>query len=229
MPNLSIRRIPVGDAGIYYPSEHADSGLVWYVQASDPGHRGRIVMGVAGQMLGSEFFHRLRTEKQLGYVVSAGAYPVREVPGLYFMVQSPVADLKQLQTEFVGFLRTWLAEGVSEESFERHKQALRAKLVESPRNLWEAGDRFWQDLMNGYTQYDSREQLVAVLDSLAYSTWRRELEKVLGEAGRRSLWLQMGGRWGQQALGTQELAGPRSVGRKRQYFLYEHPQIGGSL
>lgn len=224
-----IRRIPVGDFGQSFKTEHADAGLVWYLQAPDPGHRARIVMGIAGQMLGAEFFHKLRTEKQLGYVVSAGVYPVREVPGLYFMVQSPVADTGKLQQEFTGFLSDWLDNGLSEDAFNQHKQALRAKLLESPRNLWAAGDQFWQDLMNGYTQFDSREQLVAVLDDMGFDVWKKELRDALAAADRRSLWLQMGGRWGQKALGTKDLPGPRSVGKKRQYYLYEHPHIGGNL
>ncbi|MFT5603827.1 MAG: insulysin [Paracoccaceae bacterium] len=224
-----IRRIPVGDFGKSYKTEHADAGLIWYLQAPDSGHRARIVMGIAGQMLGAEFFHKLRTEKQLGYVVSAGVYPVREVPGLYFMAQSPVADTQKLQSEFKGFLKAWLDDGLSEDKFTRHKQALRAKLKESPRNLWEAGDRFWQDLMNGYTQFDSQDRLVAVLDDMGYDTWQRELREALADADRRSLWLQMGGRWGEKALGTEALPGPQSVGKKRQYYLYEHPKIGRSL
>lgn len=224
-----VRRIPEGDFGKHFKTEHADAALVWYVQAPDPGHRARIVMGIAGQMLGADFFHKLRTEKQLGYVVSAGAYPVREVPGLYFMVQSPVADTAKLQKEFTGFLSDWLDNGLEEASFEQHKQALRAKLMESPRNLWAAGDQFWQDLMNGYTRFDSREQLVSVLDDMGFDAWKDDLREALATDNKRSLWLQMGGRWGQQALGTQELPGARSVGKKRQYYLYEHPRIGGSL
>ncbi len=224
-----IRRIPVGDFGKSFNNEHADAALIWYVQAPDPGHRSRIVFGIAGQMLGAEFFHKLRTEKQLGYVVSGGVYPVREVPGLYFMAQSPVADTERLQAEFRAFVTDWLETGLSEEKFTRHKQALRAKLLESPRNLWEAGDRFWQDLMHGYTQFDSREQLVATLDATGYDVWQRELREMLAAADRRSLWLQVGGRWGLKSIAASELSGPTSVGEKRQYFLYEHPRIGAGL
>lgn len=224
-----IRRIPEGEFGLNFETEHADAALIWYLQARDPGHRARIVMGIAGQMLGAEFFHKLRTEKQLGYVVSAGAYPVREVSGLYFMVQSPVADTEKLQQEFRGFLSEWLDTGLSEEKFMQHKQALRAKLLESPHNLWEVGDRLWRDLMEGYTLFDSREQLVAVLDDMGFDTWQRELREALAKADRRSLWLQMGGRRGQKALATETLPGPRSVDKKRQYYLYEHPGIGGNL
>lgn len=224
-----IRRILRGSYGLRFDTEHSDAGLIWYLQAADPGHRGRVVMGVAGQMLGSEFFHRLRTEKQLGYVVTAGAYPLREVPGLYFMAQSPVADAGKLQTEFVSFLDNWLQTGITAADLDRHKQALRGKLLESPRNLGEAGDLFWQDLMNDYPRFDSREQLVAALDALDFESWQRELRSVLDSSARRALWLQIDGRWGAKNLGVQRLPGPDSVGQKRQYFLYEHPAIGIGL
>ena len=79
--------------------------------------------------------------------------------------------------------------------------------------------------MYGYTNFDSREQLVDVLDSLGYETWKRELSAILAEGSRRSLWLQAGGERGEKPLGTQSLDGPQRAGRKRQFFLYEHPPL----
>ncbi len=220
-----VRRIPEGDFGDSYQLEHDDAALLWYLQAPDPGHRARVVLGIAGQMIGPEFFNKLRTQDQLGYVVYAGAYPVREVPALYFVVQSPVTDTADLQKRFRSFLKDWQENGLDEKTYERNREALRVKLLEQPRNLWEAGDQFWRDLMDGYTNFDSRDQLVEVLDSMGYDTWKRDLSAILAEGSRRSLWLQAGGERGEKALGTQRLDGPGQAGRKRQFFLYEHPPL----
>ncbi|WP_372781214.1 insulinase family protein [Litorivivens sp.] len=221
-----VRRIPQGDFGESYNLKHNDAALLWYVQAPDPGHRARVVLGIAGQMVGPAFFNQLRTQDQLGYVVFAGAYPVREVPGLYFMVQSPVTDTADLQDRFRTFLSGWLENGISEELYERNRLALRVKLMETPRNLWEAGDRYWRDLMDGYTSFNSREQLVEVLDSMGYDVWRRELGAIMAPANRRSLWLQAGGDRGEKDLGTRSLQGVIKAGGKREFFLYEHPKLG---
>lgn len=221
-----IRRIPEGDFGRSYKLKHDDAALLWYLQAPNPGHRARVVLGIAGQMIGPAFFNQLRTEDQLGYVVYAGVYPVREVPALYFMVQSPVTDTADLQRRYREFFSNWLESGISEENYERNRLALRVKLTEAPRNLWEAGDRFWRDLMDGYTNFDSREQLVEVLDAMGYETWRRELKEIVNTSSRRSLWLQAGGKAGEQGLGTRDLQGIIKAGGKREYFLYEHPRLG---
>ena len=200
--------------------------ISWYLQAPDPGHRARVVLGIAGQMIGPAFFNQLRTEDQLGYVVFAGVYPVREVPALYFMVQSPVTDTADLQKRYREFFDNWLANGISEEAYERNRLALRVKLTEAPRNLWGAGDRFWRDLMDGYTSFDSRQQLGEVLDAMGYDAWRRELKDIVNASSRRSLWLQAGGKAGEQDLGARELQGVIQAGGKREYFLYEHPRLG---
>ncbi|MBB3045807.1 secreted Zn-dependent insulinase-like peptidase [Litorivivens lipolytica] len=220
-----VRRIPEGNFGESYSLEHNDSALLWYLQAPNPGHRARIVMGIAGQMIGPAFFNELRTRDQLGYVVYGGAYPVREVPALYFVVQSPVTDTADLQKRFRAFLDNWQESGIDEQTYERNRKALRVKLLEQPRNLWEAGDQFWRDLMDGYTSFNSREQLVDVLDQMGFDTWKRELLAILEEDSRRSLWLQAGGARGEKNLGVQKLDGPGQVGRKRQFFLYEHPPL----
>ncbi|MGJ8687340.1 MAG: insulinase family protein, partial [Spongiibacteraceae bacterium] len=177
------------------PIEHDDAAVLLYVQAPEQGQRARVAMGVTAQILSAEFYHQLRTEKQLGYVVNASVYPQRDVAGLFFLVQSPVVDSAVAEREVAAFIDRWLAAGVSEEAFNKHRKTLIKKLQERPDNLWQAADRQWNELLEGYTDFDSREQLVAELSVLEYAQWWSIVEASLEAAQRRSLLLYNQGKW----------------------------------
>lgn len=177
------------------PIEHDDAAVLLYVQAPEQSQRARVAMGVTAQILSAEFYHQLRTEKQLGYVVNASVYPQRDVAGLFFLVQSPVVDSAVAEREMTGFIDRWLAAGVSEETFQQHRKTLIKKLRERPDNLWQAADRQWNELLEGHTDFDSREQLVTALSALEYAQWWRIVESSLQAAQRRSLLVYNEGKW----------------------------------
>ena len=56
----------------------------------------RVLMGLTGQIIRTPYYHSLRTEQQFGYVVYAATTVLERMPGLTFIVQSPVADAATL-------------------------------------------------------------------------------------------------------------------------------------
>jgi insulysin len=196
-PVQEVVKLPVSHYVREVKTEHDDAALLSYLQSSELGKTGRVAMGLAAQIMSADFYYRLRTEKQLGYIVSAGVYPLREVPGMYFLVQSPVADSGRLQDEVSRYLRNWVAEGVTPEVFAQHKASLIKRLAEQPENLWEAADRHWQDLLEGYPSFDSRDQLRDALDAMSYEQWWGLISKDLGE--QRSLLIYTRGKWPDRA------------------------------
>lgn len=195
-PEQRIRAIAAGsDLRREITSSHQDAALATYVQAAAPGAQDRVVLGLTGQIMSADFYHQLRTEKQLGYVVNAGVYPQRDIGGLLFLVQSPVLDTAGLQAEVDNYLQAWLVAGVSEAQFQQHKATLLAKLREAPKNLSEASERHWQDLLEGYPQFDSREQLIAALHDLSYAQWWQRVQVILDPSQRRVLTVYHPGKW----------------------------------
>lgn len=190
-----IVKLPPGAVVAEVAAEHSDAALLSYVQAAQPGKAERVAMGLAAQIISADFYHQLRTEKQLGYIVSAGVYPQRDVAGLFFLVQSPVVSAAQLAEEVDGYLRRWLAAGVDEATFSRYRETLLSKLSEQPENLWQAADRHWQDLLDGYRQFDSREQLIAALSAMDRERWWQIVEQALTAGQRRSMQLFSAGQW----------------------------------
>ncbi|WP_414729201.1 insulinase family protein [Zhongshania aliphaticivorans] len=176
-------------------AEHDDSAALLYLQSAETGKQARVVMGLTAQMLSADFYHQLRTRKQLGYVVSASVYPQREVGGLIFLVQSSVVDAATLQTEINQYVKDWLAAGIDEATFRQHKASLLKRLAEQPENLWEAAGRHWQDLLENYPEFDSREQLVQALNALSYDDWLAAARRDLSATSQRGLLLYAAGKW----------------------------------
>ncbi|WP_372878360.1 insulinase family protein [Spongiibacter marinus] len=194
-PQQQIVKLPEGNALAIVPAEHNDAALLQYVQAPDQGKIARVALGLAAQIMSADFYHQLRTEKQLGYVVNAGVYPQRNVGGLFFLVQSPVAGAAMLAKEIDGYIDAWIENGVDEQTYEQFRATLISKLAEQPENLWEAADRHWRDLLEGYSGFDSRDQLIAALTGLEYTQWWSLMRQTLHDANRRSLLVTVPGQW----------------------------------
>ena len=157
---VSILALPPSEFSYQVSSPYSDSVIAFYIQASGLDKSTRAAMGVTSQFLGADFFNYLRTEKQLGYVVTSGAYPVRDVPGIFFLVQSPVAGVQSLQKEINTFIqsRADSLDEMTEADFEMHRSVLVQKLSEKPKNMAEQAARYWSDLQQGYGDFDSRQQ-----------------------------------------------------------------------
>lgn len=189
VPEVSIAHLAAGDVRHLALGDHPDTGMVMYLQSAQADKHSRAAIGLAAQILGADYYNALRTERQLGYVVTAAPYPLWDVPGLIFVVQSPVAGVAELQEATRGFLRDWLAQPPDVDRYQRHRDALVQRLQEQPRNLDESSARYWQDLTTGHMHFDSRAQLVAQLSALDRDAWWALVKRDLGEATGRRLWL----------------------------------------
>lgn len=189
-----VLSLPEGDRLLPLEDPHTDSALYLYWQAPGLSKRDRAIFGLAAQILRAEFYSSLRTEKQLGYIVSAWPQPIDDVAGLVLAVQSPVADAETLRQEFLAFMDAWVMQPRSPAFFARNQQALIARLLEEPSNLWDAGDRLWRDLLQGYEGFDSRQQLADELAALDVDVWQQRLQE-LWRQPRRALWLATPGQW----------------------------------
>src|SRR5690606_36787930 len=114
-PAVEVLRLPAGrELRRRVPTPHDDASLLWYRQAADTDKSTRAALGVSAQLLNADFYTRLRTEQQLGYIVMSSPYPARDVPGLVFLVQSPVAGPAKLAAAYREFLHGWSGRGEAE-------------------------------------------------------------------------------------------------------------------
>jgi secreted Zn-dependent insulinase-like peptidase len=148
--------------------DHNDATLLIYAQDADASFTSRAKSALAGQLLRSPFFSDLRTEQQLGYVVSAGIRRMDTQSGNLFLVQSPKADVAYLEQAILEFLRNYVNnwDELSDELFEQQKNGLIARLTEKDKNLVQRSQRYWQSLVEENYNFDSNQQIADIVAGL---------------------------------------------------------------
>lgn len=171
LPPLRVLDIAAGESLLYpVQVEHEDAVLAWYLQGDGNTWEDRAATAMTGQVIKSGFFQQLRTEQQLGYVVSAFYWARLDVPGLVMLVQSPVADTAGLAEAMDAFLRQ-VPEGLGKELYERNRRALLNEVLKPDENLWQRAEFYWQSLARKQFDFDSRERMAEAIGRLDREQW----------------------------------------------------------
>ncbi|MGK0442288.1 MAG: secreted Zn-dependent insulinase-like peptidase [Pseudohongiellaceae bacterium] len=223
LPSTQIYQLSESNIAIKTENSYQDSSLLYYVQAKNNDSLTRVAFSVAAQLYKPSFYTQLRTEKQLGYIVTSGVYPVHEVPGMFFMLQSPVASAPSLQGEVLGFIEQKLSrlESVDEQQFTAAKQVIMTHLAQKPTSLWESQGRYWQDIAYRYYNFDSRAQLLEALKQLDLAMWKRLIEQHLLSESRHGMWLYSVGKFtDQQTLSAKPIKNIEDFESQRGYYSF---------
>ena len=195
-----------------------DTAVILYLQAEHENMGERAMMGLVAQLLRSDFFHQLRTERQLGYIVSNRPLPFRNTGGITFGVQSPTSDVAVLRNEISNFLQRADAdlEKMSEQDFVQYRQALLDQLEQRAKNRGELTSRWWGELGLGNERFSLRKELAQAVGSVTLPALRAFFKQhFLDARERRMLWLVAPGKdadaavLAKEALTRLEAAGGR--------------------
>ncbi|MEM8769890.1 MAG: insulinase family protein, partial [Pseudomonadota bacterium] len=150
------------------PVEHNDASMVLYVQDADASFEARARSALTSQILRQSFFSSLRTEQQLGYVVTMTNRTLRDRGALVFIIQSPVASPADLEAATLEFMQAELPKvaELDEATFEQFKAGLVSRLTERAKNLRERSGRYLADLDAEVTTFDSQDRIAAIVNSL---------------------------------------------------------------
>jgi insulysin len=151
---------------------HPDSAMSLYIQGQqfDPitSDNARAHYALLAQIISSPYYKWLRTEKKLGYIVSASPFPQNEVPGLIFIVQSPNASSAEILEESEHFFTDFkqqLAQLTAKE-FEDHKQGLISRLVSKKKNMSEKAGHFWHNIEVNRLTFDTNEAIAKDVENI---------------------------------------------------------------
>ncbi|GGY66057.1 peptidase M16 [Cellvibrio zantedeschiae] len=169
-----------------YPLEHNDHAVELYVQALAPYIDDAAHMKLLTQILEPRFFNQLRTEKQLGYVVSVFPMPIRNVEGSFFVVQSPNVCATALVDEVNNFLSANAASLT--EGFAENKAALLSELREPALSLNEQSEKFWQSILLNDYEFTRQQDLINAVSKITPESLRKYYEAAFLQKNRR-LWL----------------------------------------
>ena len=181
-----VVRIPVGQkAQTHLSIDHKDSAILRYYQGRDDGLDETAKVMLMRQLLRSEFFHQLRTEQQLGYVVAAVDRQIDRVPGFGFLVQSPSVPVEKLGTAIDEFLMAYVKKlaNMPSDEFERHRQALLTGLKEKPKSLSEQSSRFWGSVDVRDYDFSRRKSLIVAVEALSQKEMQLMYQSVVLDLG----------------------------------------------
>lgn len=163
---------------------HDDAAMVLYVQDPEASYESRAKSALLSQILSQKYFSALRTDQQLGYVVTMTNRTLRDRGGLVFIVQSPVASAADLEAATLAFMREQLprVEALGPDMFTQFKVALVSRLTEQAKNLRDRNARYLADLEAGVTTFDSQQQIADIVRDLTLedvvSTLKATLERL---------------------------------------------------
>ena len=175
---LKVLKIAEGESLLYpVQVEHDDAVLAWYLQGAGNSWKDRAATALTVQIMKSGFFQQLRTEQQLGYIVSTFAWPQLDVPGLVMLIQSPVADAAALSDAMSAFLGD-VPLAVDEEQFQRHRDALINEVLRPHKNLCEHAEFYWQSIAKKQYEFNGRQTMANAIKSLSREQWQAYFEEV---------------------------------------------------
>jgi insulysin len=195
-PNITV----VDDAYLLeLDIDHEDASMVLYRQDPEASHAARAISALAATMLRQQFFTALRTEQQLGYVVSATNRTLRDRGGIAFIIQSPVASAGELEAATITFMQTQPAglEAMTDAEFEQHKAGLVSRLTERDQNLRERTSRYLADLDVGETSFDSQAQIAALVSELSRADMLAFYQELITDLNKRRVLIYSPGKFEQ--------------------------------
>lgn len=166
-----VVELPIGQE-VYFRRAHVNeddnnSAIEVFFQIGALGDFARDVrLELLSEILNKPAFHELRTVQQLGYMVFEGIRDIEGVRGLYFIVQSTVADPDELMKridEFLIDVRKVVLDAMTGEKFQDYATALTANKAEPDRTLAVRSSRFWGEIDRGFLQFDREEREIEAL------------------------------------------------------------------
>nr|CAD7434187.1 unnamed protein product [Timema monikensis] len=146
---------------------HRSSCTEIYYQCGLQTTETNMVLELLVQLLTEPCFNILRTQEQLGYIVFSGIRRSNGVQGLRVIVQSDrhPSYVDRRVEAFLENMAHYIS-NMSDQEFERHKEALVAQRLEKPKKLSVLSARYWSEITSQQYHFDRAEVEVAHLRTL---------------------------------------------------------------
>lgn len=148
---------------------HEDNALSVSYFAHNAGElESNVRSNLLGNILSRWYFDDLRTDKQLGYVVSAGRDRIGITSGIVFVVQSPTASPKSIMEHNQRFIQESFTrlQSMSAADFEKYRSNLIEILQHKPESLESEFNEYSGDFLRGNHKFDRKEKIIHLLQQL---------------------------------------------------------------
>ncbi|XP_053683115.1 insulin-degrading enzyme [Sabethes cyaneus] len=169
---------------------HKSSCAELYVQCGMQNDQSNVYIDLVSQIISEPCYNQLRTQEQLGYIVFCGSRKSNGVQGIRIIVQSTKhpAYVEDRIESFLNGISNYL-ETMTDEEFDRHKEALAAQKLEKPKRLSTQFAKFLNEISLQQFHFNRAQVEVAFLKTLTKQQiidYYKEFI-VLGAPSRRTL------------------------------------------
>ena len=181
----------IGSIGV----SHSDHASLWYFQSPDDSIESTAATMLLSSVLRAPFFNELRTEQQLGYLVSLSYAPFYRRAGLSLSVQSADFSSDQIDNAIENWLKMLFSDSgldapLSEQAFNLHRTSLLDEISKPPKHSHEQVSRWWRTLQLGDYTFERRQKLVSAIEKLNYQRFVKFAQPMLAPYSERLVKLQ---------------------------------------
>ena len=167
--------------------EHPDTGFVYYIQGKEKSFKEQAMFLLLSQIISTNYYAQIRTNKQLGYIVFATNFNLFEVPGLAFIVQSPNSSGETLLNETNQFLQNQALEfeSLTSKMIEQYQSAVITRLLKKDNTLYQRSNRNWQEIDKRNFDFNTKDELASFVSGITkeeIQTFFNELIKNKGNS-----------------------------------------------
>ena len=166
-PSKSIRKLP-DNLEIKHCSrtyKNSDASLLVVTASNTKDIKTRATYRLLNTLLREPFYSKLRTEEQLGYLVTTMFWEDRNYPALAFFIQSPEHEPAFLDQQTTAFLTSYNDEiqSLTQEQLTDIKEGHLSHLKEPHTSLHDQSADYWSDIAAGFTGFDQAKQLAEAI------------------------------------------------------------------
>ncbi|MDC9729432.1 MAG: insulinase family protein [Methyloprofundus sp.] len=148
--------------------DNNDATLALYFQAKDNSIMSQAESQLLGRILSSAFFADLRTRQQLGYNIGAASLPMKDSPGIIFILQSPVISAVEIEARIRAFILDYQEQlsQMPETEFNNYKAGLITRLLEKDKSLQKLSHRNWLEIDRENANFDTKKKIAEAIKSI---------------------------------------------------------------
>lgn len=174
IPKLQVVEFEKGNVIPFYEfhlseiQQKNSAALVIFQEKNTPNPQKLNYFWLLADIMREPYFTRLRTNEQLGYLVSVRPAEARGVCHLEFLVQSERKDPQYLASRVWSFLEDFKEKILKfdKKEFEKFKQSILVKILEKDLSIYQEGGRFWGEIVKHRYDFRKKENDAKVLETM---------------------------------------------------------------
>lgn len=181
----SVKRLNSGVQTVPFLNQHSDHAFALFFQGQSTRLQEKACFLVLNHLFSSRFFHSLRTEQQMGYLVGSSYLPMHGLPGLLCYIQSPNYTPTEISAAVEEFIAQFLQQLsiLPDAEFVNAQKAVLHHLTDSAPNMRVRAKRYWSSVINNRGDFELANCVAEAVHTIthaelvAFATQRLQSER----------------------------------------------------